>query len=214
MSDAEKGKGLLEGAYRLATPADSVGYYRDQAAGYDADFIEALGYVYPQAVARAYAAAAGPADLPVADIGCGTGAVAAALGLPRDRVDGFDISPEMLAVAAGKDLYARLFPCDLTRTPEGLPAGYGAVVSAGTFTQGHLGPAPLRHLLALARPGALFVIGVNAAWYAAQGFGPALAGLAQAGLIEPLERREVPIYDREGHPHAGDTALVLTWRKR
>jgi hypothetical protein len=57
------------------------------------------------------------------------------------------------------------------------------------------------------------VIGVNAAHYARHGFGPALAALTGSGRIGPVGTETVPIYDRDGHPHADDRAQVLHFRK-
>jgi SAM-dependent methyltransferase len=212
MAGQDDARALLEGAYGLATPADNIAYYRHEAAAYD-NFITSLGYVFPGKVAQILKAAFRDGDLPVADIGCGTGAVAEALDLPPADIDGFDISPEMLARARAKALYGRLVECDLTRPLAGIAPVYGALVSSGTFTHGHLGPEPIRHLLAIARPGALFVLGVNAAHYAARGFGAALSAMLDQRLISAPSLTEVPIYDIAGHAHSGDTAMILTFRK-
>ncbi|MEM7440336.1 MAG: methyltransferase domain-containing protein [Pseudomonadota bacterium] len=156
MTDKKTATELLEGAYRIATPADNLDYYADFADVYDRDFAGAMGYIYPRALAERFQAHAGTEDVPVADIGCGTGLVAEALGLPARDIEGFDISPEMLAKAQDKGLYAALHEADLT-APMGMEPRFGALVSAGTFTHGHLGPAPLENTLQLARPGALAV---------------------------------------------------------
>ncbi len=204
------GKMLLEGAYGLATPADNLAYYRDFAARYDSDFALGLGYSYPATVARIYRDLATPGDTPVADIGCGTGLVGAELG--GGVVDGMDISPEMLDIARGRGVYRALYEVDLTGDVSTLAAGYGAVISAGTFTHGHLGPQVLTALLGLARTGALFVIGVNAAHYRALGFEAELGRLQAGARIGAVSAVEVPIYDKAEHEHAGDRALVLSWR--
>lgn len=200
----------LEKAYRLKTPADNVAYYRKFAADYDSGFAAGLGYSYPASVAAIYQTNATEHDVPLADIGCGTGLVGAALrGLP---VDGFDISPEMLERARARGCYRALYEVDLTAGVDGLPHDYGAVISAGTFTHGHLGPEDMIRLIPLGRPGALFVIGVNRDHYRERGFEPALARLEDEELIRSVTETEVPIYSKAGHDHSGDMALVLTWR--
>lgn len=213
MPAKDRGRELLENAYLIRDPADNLRYYAGVASRYDSDFGEGLGWDYPRLIAEAYREAAGPGDRPVADIGCGTGAVAAALALPAEAIHGMDISPEMLAIARGKGLYAQLFEVDLTGSLAALACGYGAVLSAGTFTHGHLGPEVLRSLLGIARPGALFVIGVNKAHFAARGFGAQLEAMARDGLIGPVATAEIRMYNKPGHTHSEDLALLLRYRK-
>lgn len=209
---AGKGTERLEGAYALRTPEDNVGYYRDFAETYDSEFAAEMGYVYPREVARAFLAAARPGDRPVLDIGAGTGLVAEHMG--EVEVDGIDISAEMLAKAGAKGLYGRRIVADLTQ-PLAIPDGaYGGFVSAGTFTHGHVGPEVLDELLRVARPGALYAIGVNLQVFDGAGFGSAFARLVAAGRVTPLDFREVAIYEGAGHEHAGDRGVVALFRRR
>ena len=212
MADTPKGQARLEGAYRLATPADNIEYYRDFAATYDTEFAEGLGYTYPARVAAVFRNLAGEKDVPIADIGCGTGLVAAALG--DVIVDGMDISPEMLIRSQERGCYRTLYEVDLTAASLPLPRDYGGVISAGTFTHGHLGPDVLVGLLDLAREGALFVIGINAEHYGTHGFEECLSQLVQDGRISAPDLQDVPIYEKDGHDHAGDRALITSFRKK
>lgn len=211
MTKKSAGQELLENAYKLQTPADSSVYYDSFAPTYDSDFVERLGYHFPKAIAAMFDVT--DKQTPVADIGCGTGAVAAALGLPADQIDGMDISAEMLAIAARKGLYRQLFQVDLAGPLDTVSNAYGTVLSAGTFTHGHLGPGPLRGLLDIARPGGLFIIGVNQAHYGKCDFAGALATLVAASLICPVTISTTKIYDTAGHDHSDDLALVLQYRK-
>lgn len=206
------GSERLEGAYALMTPEDSVRYYENFAETYDTEFAAAMGYVYPREVARQFLKMATAEDQPVLDIGAGTGLVAEHLpGLP---VDGIDISPEMLAKAEAKGLYRARIVADLTK-PLALPDGaYGGFVSAGTFTHGHLGPEVLGELLRLARPGALYCLGINLQVFDRACFGSAFARLVAAGRVTPLDFREVPIYEGKNHAHAGDRGVVALFRRR
>jgi len=102
MAKKSKGQSLLENAYKLATPDDNQTYYDEFASSYDADFATALGWHYPMAIASVYRNAAMGHDRPIADIGCGTGLVAEALGCAPKDIDGIDISDEMLAKAKEK----------------------------------------------------------------------------------------------------------------
>lgn len=205
------GQTLLENAYKLATPGDNAAYYDAFAASYDRDFVAQMGYQFPKAVADAYHRDALPDDTPIADIGCGTGLVAVELALPNTPIDGMDISPEMLAAAGQKALYRTLTSVDLIGPLA--PNTYGAVLSAGTFTHGHLGPEALRGLLEIARKGALFLIGVNQHHFAAKNFAEVLDALVAAGEITPVKLTEVMIYSKQVHDHSADRALILQYRK-
>ncbi len=213
MNEKSAGQTLLENAYRLSTPDDNADYYDAFASTYDSDFADALGYHYPIAIAAAYRNAATDADRPIADIGCGTGLVAAALSVPREQIDGIDISAEMLRISEEKELYRSLYQADLTKALDSIANDYGAILSAGTFTSGHLGPDPLESLLDIARANALFVIGVKKAHFQEAGFEPVLRDFEARGLIKDLQVAEVPMYAKAGHDHSADTAFVLIYRK-
>ena len=213
MAQKSAGQSLLENSYDLSTPEDNRAYYDALAQSYDSGFVKELGYSYPLIVAAIYRREAGVEDVPVLDVGCGTGIVAEGLGLPAEAIDGIDISPEMLKLADAKNVYRRLIDADLTKSLDHLGDTYGAVVSAGTFTHGHLGPEPLGKLLGVARRGALFVIGINERHYAAHGFAETLAALESAGRIGGLKSERRPIYDKAGHDQSGDHAFIMQYRK-
>lgn len=201
----------LDDAYALRTPEDSVRLYRGWAVDYDETFARSHGYVAPREIARAFLAEAGPEAGPVLDIGAGTGLVAEELrGLTLDAID---ISGEMLDVAGAKGLYRRRIRADLTRPLDIADAEYAGFVSAGTFTHGHVGPACLPELMRIARPGAVFVLSINAQIFDAAGFGSAFAGLVADGAITPIRFRRAPIYEGATHEHAGDSMLVAVFRR-
>lgn len=214
---------LLEGAYAIRTASDSIEYYREFANCYDDEYANRMGYIYPAMLSSVYSQYAGSNDNPIADIGCGTGLVAEALqqlttghSKSLTLIDGIDISPEMLVAAEAKDLYRSLYKVDLTKGIDALPKDYGAIVSAGTFTFGHLGPQVLRDLIALGKSDTLYCIGVNSIYFEEQGFSRVLTSMVEDGLIhEPvLEVRK--IYDQpedNSDNHANDTATVLVYRQ-
>lgn len=203
--DRETGLG---DAYALKTPADSRRLYGDWAATYDQSFAAAHDYVYPERLAAIFAAEEGAgAAGPVLDIGCGTGLVGAALcaAAPGLAVDGVDISAEMLAAARAKAVYRGLFSADLTRALPFADGCYGGMISAGTFTTGHVGPEALDGLLRAARPGAIFVLGINEAVFGSGGFGAKLEALEAAGAIAAPRVESGRIYGEGArHEHADD----------
>lgn len=214
MTKTDSGKAILENAYKLSSPEDNANYYDEFASTYDTDFAREMGWQYPKAIADIYREAANESDLPIADIGCGTGLVAEKLGLPSEAIDGMDISPEMLQIAEQKNVYRSLYEVDLTAPLDDLPTNYGAVLSAGTFTHGHLGPDALSNLLTIARPGCLFVIGINKIHYESLQFGQLVRHLESGSKINGAQLREIGMYSRPDHEHSGDTAHVLIFRKR
>ena len=133
------GEDDLNAAYALKTPEDSKRLYGAWAQSYDSGFATELDYRLPEHVAQALAAR-GPTG-PILDIGAGTGLVGVALSaLGCGPVEGTDISQEMLDMAAQKAVYAKLFIGDITEQLPVEDGTYGAVISSGTFTTGHVGP--------------------------------------------------------------------------
>ena len=208
----------LEDAYALQTPEDNVALYRHWAETYDVEFARDRGYQYPQIIADIYARHSKPADTPVLDVGSGTGLVASALQEHHSvetqlTIDGVDISPEMLAVSRTKNVYRHLFEADLTQSIDLPEKQYGAVVSAGTFTHGHVWPEALIKLLRLCRAGALFVIGVNGTAFDQYHFGSHFAALQADQHITPIEFIRVQYYATATDGHAADQGYAALFRK-
>ncbi|MEL6550682.1 MAG: class I SAM-dependent methyltransferase [Pseudomonadota bacterium] len=200
----------LDAAYGLHGPEDVKALYRDWAGTYDTGFVAERGYVLHEVVAAGFVAAGGAG--PVLDVGAGTGLVGAALarrGL--GPLHATDISAPMLAEAEAKGCYADLFEADITQPLACANSTYGGVVSAGTFTLGHLGPDPLAELVRITRPGGVLAIAVNAVHYEAAGFAAALAALGPR--ITGLATHSIRIYAEDAaHDHAADLGLLVTFR--
>lgn len=200
----------LDNAYEIDGPDSAKSLYGNWAATYDSSFGEAWGYIAPREIANIFKAES-KENMPVLDVGAGTGLVAEHLtGL---TVDAVDITPEMLDSAQEKQLYRKLMLADVLQ-PLDIPDGaYGGIISCGTFTHGHVGPQCLPELLRICRPGSLFVGGCIAPVFDGMGFGSALAILNARGVISALDFRDIPIYEGKDHPHAQDRGLVMVFRK-
>lgn len=198
----------LDAAYALKDPSEVRALYRDWAETYEDNFVTAQGYQLHEAVAAGFAALGGQG--PVLDVGAGTGLGGVALAQRGVApVDGLDLSPQMLDEARAKGVYRDLIAADITKPLNIGP--YAGVVSAGTFTFGHVGPEGLVNLLALGQPGAHFVISVNAGHFRDAGFETAIE--AQAARIEMLKIEDVRIYDdRADAEHRDDRARLLNFR--
>lgn len=202
----------LDKAYALETPEDNLALYADWATTYDTGFAIDMDYRLPQIVAEILTEH--KPQGPILDVGAGTGLVAQAFPVSGSvEMHALDISPEMLAVAMNKGRYARAIQADLTLPLQLKSDTYGAVVSSGTFTHGHVGPVAMDGLLRVARSGAVFVLAINAEHFEARGFTEKFADLETD--IEGLVLQEVAIYGAGADvAHRDDTAQIAIFRKR
>ena len=189
---------LLKGAYSLSSPDDNRKYYEGFAPFYDSVFVKDLGYTYPSVVANLLVEKV-KIDGPICDIGCGTGLVASEIKkkAPNAVIDGVDISKEMIQISREKNIYRSLLELNLEDTLDHLLKNYSAVVSAGTFTHGHLGPDALNGLISHFKSGTKFVIGINFDHYHSKGFEKKLKALINSNTIESFELNEDKVYNKE-----------------
>ena len=201
----------LDAAYALETPDDNRQLYGEWAETYDSSFAQHMDYQLPDHVAQVFAELGGVG--PVLDVGAGTGLLAVALRRRNDVViDALDLSKDMLAVAGQKEIYRNLIEADLTKTLPIQSAHYNGVVSSGTFTHGHVGPDALDKLIAIASPGALFVLSVNAEHFEARGF--AAKFIALASKITDYQIRTVSIYGAHADAaHVQDKGHLVVFRR-
>jgi len=140
----------------VRTSAEAAALYRSWATEYDADVFGLAGVTGTDRIADLLAEHLPDRAAPIVDLGCGTGAAGARLHRHGyTTLDGIDLSPEMLAVAASKKVYRSLVAADLG---SGLPVRdgtYAAAVSAGTFRLGHVGVEAVAAITRALRPGAV-----------------------------------------------------------
>ena len=221
MAEKPENQITLTDAYNVLTPEDSRELYAQWASTYDKSFIEETKYIYPANIARVLSKHM-PADrsFTVIDIGCGTGAVGEEITKirPLSVIDGVDISPEMLAVAASKvrsdgyKLYEDLHEADLTTSIHFAANHFDFFVSAGAFTFGHLGADELISALSVCRKGATIVAGVNKQHWEFNDFGSTITEAVNSKLITKPQYEEVDIYAK-GSEHFGDKARVVIFKK-
>ena len=201
--DLEEGVRLLHRAYSLGAPDTHIDFYRDFAKLYDSTYAASLGYIYPLGIASVLSGQKRPQGA-ILDIGCGTGLVATAIHKvdPNAVIDGVDISPDMLGKARAKGEYRDLIAADLTADCSHIAMDYAAIVSAGTFTFGHLGPELIPEMVGLC---------VNSVYFVEQGFRDVLDSLEAGGRIANVALHEMPIYDGRDEAHQDDTAMILAF---
>lgn len=202
-------------AYSLSTPAQHRAYYDAWAKTYDDDFVAADGYASPQRCAEIFAAIATDNDAPIADLGCGTGLVGQhlrALGV-KGALHGIDISQGMIDMAKSNGGYDDFHLADITAPLTEHLGQFGSIISAGTFTLGHLGPEDLGNALSLARKDALILVSINAVHFDEKGFAEFFEKWQKAAMITPPIFHEISIYENPDAVIAGSKmAYVAEFR--
>jgi predicted TPR repeat methyltransferase len=220
---------LLAAAQGRPVEAAPAGYVRTLfdafAPRFDHELTHDLGYRTPQELATTLRASLPPgtARLRVADLGCGTGLAGAALGDLAGHLEGADLSPRMLEVAAARGLYARLACEDLVAFLDGgAPARFDVVVAADVFNYvGRLDAAFAAAWRALA-PGGRFAFSLEVADGEGQGDCQAelrasgrfahrpgaIRALALARGFAPLAWQDTVLRHDRGQPVAGQVVVL------
>jgi predicted TPR repeat methyltransferase len=113
-------------------------YLREVFNGFAPTFDKQLGslsYAAPALVIEAVANELGPplSNLAVLDAGCGTGLCGAGIRPFARRLEGVDLSAEMLKRAHERGLYDELHEAELTQFMSCSPAAYDVIISADTL---------------------------------------------------------------------------------
>jgi predicted TPR repeat methyltransferase len=150
--------------------------FDDYADRFETSLVEKLNYSVPQKL-FALVAPRGPFRRTV-DLGCGTGLFGVEVAAVTDRLEGFDLSSNMLAKAQEKELYHHLAQADLSELADrsglfghDLPPGRADLVSAADVMM-YLGSLDTPFALAkdLLSPGGLFAFSVEDAGSGEDGF--------------------------------------------
>ena len=206
-------KGLND-AYSVKTPEDNIKLYKVWASSYDDDFAKKNDYRSPVLISNYYDKYSNKNDVPVLDVGAGTGLIAEVMNKKNTiDIDAIDISPEMLESAKSKNCYNKLIEADLTKNLDIDNNYYGAIVSAGTFTHGHIGPNALDELLRVTKPSGLFVITIHSKVYVNQNFEQKFQDINEQ--ISDLTFHEEKAYgNNPDKDHGNDTVFITVFRKK
>ena len=206
-------KGLND-AYSVKTPEDNIKLYKVWASSYDDDFAKKNDYRSPVLISNYYGKYSNKNDVPVLDVGAGTGLIAEVMNKKNTiDIDAIDISPEMLESAKSKNCYNKLIEADLTKNLDIDNNYYGAIVSAGTFTHGHIGPNALDELLRVTKPSGLFVITIHSKVYVNQNFEQKFQDINEQ--ITDLTFHEEKAYgNNPDKDHGNDTVFITVFRKK
>ena len=205
-------KGLKD-AYSLKSPEDSINLYRSWASTYDSDFAKQNDYRSPLEIAKYFDKYSNNKDTPILDVGAGTGLIGEFLNASSREIDAIDISPEMLNIARLKNCYSKIIEADLTKRLLINDNHYGAIVSAGTFTHGHVGPDVLDELLRVTRSGSLFVFTIHYKLYKKAGFDKKILEIKRS--ITKPNFHEVYVYgNNPDKDYGSDKVIITVFRKK
>ena len=192
-------------------PTDTLmAFYASWAERYDADLIDAYGYMAPADAVAALTMMDVPKDARILDAGCGTGQAGALLAAAGyDHVDGADLSPEMRAVAARLGVYRHLYELDMTAdyapqiaaalgTDIAPATPYDAVICVGVFGYGPPHIEDLPRIMDAAAPGAPVLVTANGMGWVKMGWEDALGPILEAAGVELRSRTRIRHMVNEG----------------
>jgi len=200
-------------AYSLKTPDDSIKLYKKWAQTYDQDFAINSNYLSPIKISSFFNKHARNTDTPILDVGAGTGLVGKCLyKTGNKKIIGIDISSEMLEQARLKECYSFLVEADITKKIPFKNNSIGAIVSAGTFTHGHVGPDAIDELLRITKPGGLFVLSINSKVFIKNGFKEKFLSIKNSITVPKFN--EFKVHDNKDEKFSQIKVLASIFRKK
>lgn len=119
---------------------------------YENDVINLAGYVGHKVTTDTLLKYLKNKQSKILDAGCGTGLVGQILYKNNYKnIVGVDFSQEMIDRALKKNVYQSLSLCDLTKKLEFEDGSFDAIICAGTFTCGHVGPKALNEMVRITK---------------------------------------------------------------
>lgn len=197
----------LGDAYGAQTSAELAAVYDRWSDSYD-EYMDGVGYRHPAICVALLARHVPPGNVRVLDAGVGTGIVGELLAIVGyAAIDGIDISQGMLNKAAEKGLYADLRIADMTQPLDLISDHYGAVISSGVFTTGHVGSEGVGQLLAVCETGGHLVITVKVGVWQ-DDIQPFLHALVRDGKVRIVDQTE-PYLSMPGDPNTIPSLAIV-----
>ena len=194
---AEAPLSMLDKLTSLQPSDRSVELYDEWAPVYEEDLVGGYGYESPWIAAEYFADFCPEARTRIMDFGCGTGLSGQALAARGyARIDGLDVSEQMLREARQKGVYQNLVRADLTGRTGLADASYEAAICVNAFGNGHLRPEHLGEMIRMVQEGGLLVFFINARPYEDDEY-PACFQRLQAAGIWRIEKTACINYMRE-----------------
>jgi predicted TPR repeat methyltransferase len=187
--------------YAYGNSNDLKKYYNDWAHEYD-DYTEQVSYTLPQKVVEIFYSYSLGKKPTVLDIGCGTGLVGYYLGNKNQNmwIEGIDISRSMIQIASKrtrpnfKPTYDWMIVEDFKTNNLLLENNYDAIISAGTFTLGHLDANDLINSIKYLKKNGLAVISIKEDHFIKNNFNQKIFEAQKNNLINNVEAFKVNSY--------------------
>ena len=178
---------FLSQAYALKNNRDIKKFYRKWAKQYDRQMHDQLHYCSPRLIVERMRRHLPDQRARILDIGCGTGLTIQGLA-EAGYVDlhGLDLSAEMIEVARRRGIYSSLRVGDVNRPLDYADGYFAGVISSGTFTHGHVGPAPLDEICRIMAERAILACTVHKDLWESMAFDAAFDRLVQNRTLKLL----------------------------
>ena len=187
MTSREKTDAWIESVYKSPDRDSLKATYDSWAASYDADMV-LTGYVHYAVLAGLVGRHVQRKDAAILDAGVGTGALGSLLNLlGYNNLSGIDMSEGMLAKAAERKCYADLRQAVLGEPLDFVDKSFDAIISTGTFTEGHAPASAFDELTRLLEPNGVMIFTMAGMVWAEKGFKEKLGGLVAKGVLKLVE---------------------------
>jgi ubiquinone/menaquinone biosynthesis C-methylase UbiE len=173
--------------------------YKNWASDYEYDVINLAGYVGHLITSELILSYLKSKEAKVLDAGCGTGLVGEILHKNNfNNIVGVDFSQEMLSIANQKNIYQSLKLVDLTKKLDYENNYFDAVVCAGTFTCGHVGPEALKEMVRITKEGGYICFTVRKQEWEVSPYKQIINDLENSKLWHKLEHSTCEYNVKEG----------------
>ena len=192
----------VEKVYSYNDAEDLKNYYNDWAHEYE-DYTNQVNYVLPEEVVKIFSKYNLKDSSTILDIGCGTGLVGCLLAKISNNfwIEGLDVSRSMVQIAMSKarsnfkPVYNWIIIEDFKTNKLLLEEHYDAIVSAGTFTSGHLDADDLLKSIDYLKKDGLMVVSVKEDHFQKEKFDDKISSLKNSNTIKEVEFFKVNSYN-------------------
>jgi predicted TPR repeat methyltransferase len=177
----------IDSVYRSSSRAALQSTYDQWAASYDSDMV-LTGYVHYPVLTGLVCRYVPRKDATILDAGVGTGALGSLLNLlGYNNLSGIDMSDGMLAKAAERKCYSDLQRAVLGERLDYVDRSFDAIISTGTFTEGHAPATAFDELVRLLETGGVMIFTMAGMVWEEKGFKAKLMELVSSGALKLVE---------------------------